>query len=51
MNFIVRPTAALAAASSRASDRPNSRTPPLILRAAGRFVPDLANGLGSTPRA
>ena len=44
MNFIARPTTALAAASSRASHRPNSQTPPLILRAAERLVPDLTNG-------
>ena len=44
MNFIARPTAALAAAPSRASHRPKPQTPPLIVRAAERLVPDLANG-------
>jgi hypothetical protein len=44
MNFIARPTAALAAASSRAGHRPKPQTPPLILRAAERLVPDLASG-------
>jgi len=44
MNLIARPTAALAAASSRASHRPNLKTAPLILRAAELLVPDLANG-------
>ena len=44
MNFLARPTTALAVAPSRASLRSTAQTPPLILQAAERLVPDLTNG-------
>jgi hypothetical protein len=44
MNFIARPTTALAAAPSRASHRSNPGSAPLIFRAAQLIAPDLARG-------